>query len=158
MEKRYKFPGWAFPGWVAFALLLPLSSLAQDRVVSGTLRSGDDQAPIAGVNVRLDGSNTGTATDAQGAYRLSVPSGSRRLAFSYVGYLTQDVPVGNQTTVDVTLISETKNLSEIVVVGYGTVRKSDLTGALTQVKAVELVCSFIFSVNNCTRTSPTAKP
>ncbi|MBC7892502.1 MAG: carboxypeptidase-like regulatory domain-containing protein, partial [Sphingobacteriaceae bacterium] len=68
MKKRYKFPIWA-----VFALLMPLGALAQDRVVSGTVRSGDDQVPLVGVNVRLDGSNAGTATDAQGSYRLSVP-------------------------------------------------------------------------------------
>lgn len=100
---------------------------------------GRRQSPLAGVNVRLNASNAGTATDAAGTYRLSVSGGgSATLVFSYVGYVTQEVPVGSQTTVNVTLVSEARGLSEIVVGGYGTVRKSDLTGSLAQVKAKDL--------------------
>ncbi len=133
MKKRYQFPI-----WVVFALLLPLGALAQDRIVSGTVRSGEDQAPLVGVNVRLDGSNAGTVTDAQGSYRLSVPNGPARLVFSYVGYVTQELPVGSQTTLNVTLVAEANSLSEVVVVGYGTKERRDVTSAISSVNGKQI--------------------
>jgi TonB-linked SusC/RagA family outer membrane protein len=85
---------------------------------------------LPGVNVLLKGSTTGTTTDTEGGYSLSVPDGNSVLVFSFIGYLTTEVPVGNRTTVNVQLATDTKALSEVVVVGYGTQQKKDVTGAI----------------------------
>lgn len=111
---------------------------AQTLTVTGRVTSGDDGQALPGVNVSIDGTTTGTTTGADGTYRLSLPGSDRTLVFSFIGYLSQRVPVGNRTTVDVAMATDVKALNEVVVVGYGTVKKSDLTGSLAQVKAKEL--------------------
>lgn len=110
---------------------------AQEIVVSGRV-SGSENDALPGVSVLVEGSTTGTTTDTDGNYSVRVPSGSSVLIFSYIGYVTNRVAVGNQTKIDVVLDVDTKSLEEVVVVGYGTVRKSDLTGSLSQVKAKEI--------------------
>jgi hypothetical protein len=70
--------------------------------------------------VLLKGTTTGTTTNAEGRYTLTVPDGNGTLVFSSIGYVSEEVPVGNRTTVDVTLVSDIKSLNEVVVVGYGT--------------------------------------
>ena len=93
-----------------------------------------DQAgmPVIGANIVVKGSSTGTITDFDGKFSLEVPSGSV-LVVSYIGYLSQEVPVGNKTTINVTLKEDTQALDEVVVVGYGTMKKSDITGAISSV-------------------------
>lgn len=110
---------------------------AQDIVVSGKVTGSDNEA-LPGVNVLVEGSTTGTSTDAEGKYSLRVPSSSNVLIFSYIGYVTQRVTVGNRVNYDVMLEVDTRSLEEVVVVGYGTVKKSDLTGSLSQVKAKDI--------------------
>ena len=86
---------------------------------------------IPGVNVLLKGTTSGTTTNAAGMYSLEVPDGSGSLVFSFIGYLTQEVPVSNRTTINVTLEPDVKSLNEVVVVGYGTQEKKDLTGSVS---------------------------
>lgn len=103
--------------------------------VAGRVTTQDTPEGIAGVNVLLKGTNTGTATDATGSYRISVPDdGEGTLVFSYIGYQTQEVAIGKRTQVNIMLLPTVRSLDEVVVVGYGTVRKSDLTGAVSQIK------------------------
>jgi TonB-linked SusC/RagA family outer membrane protein len=118
---------------------LALTALhAQDRTVRGRVTT-ETAEPLVGVNVALKGTNRGTTTDAQGQYSLAVPAGSATLTFSSVGYATQDVAVGNRTTLDVTMQPSDRSLDEVVVVGYGTQRKIETTGSIASVKADELL-------------------
>lgn len=118
---------------------ISIASIAQSRTVEGTVISGDDQSPMPGVNVVLKGTTTGTATDVQGKYRLEVPDESAVLQFSFIGYTTTEQTVGTRSVIDVTLPLDTETLEEVVVVGYGTINKSDLTGAVSSVKGSDLV-------------------
>ncbi|TXK52602.1 TonB-dependent receptor [Pontibacter qinzhouensis] len=126
-----------------FWLMLPLlvatmaSAIAQGILVKGKV-TDEQGAGLPGVTVILKGTSTGTATDLDGIYSLSLPSGTGTLVFSYVGYLTQEVPVNNRANIQVKLASNSKVLDEVVVVGYGTMKKSDVTGAITTVKTEEL--------------------
>lgn len=120
----------------AILLLFFASSvaIAQAQVVTGTVISEDDGAPIPGVNILEKGTNNGTVTDVEGNYRITVGSGAT-LVFSFVGYQSQEVVVGTQTTIAVTLKSDVTALSEVVVVGYGTQEKKEITGSVIQLAA-----------------------
>jgi TonB-linked SusC/RagA family outer membrane protein len=89
--------------------------------------------PLVGASVVLKGTQTGTQTGADGRYRLTVPDATGTLVFSYVGFVTREVPIGNQPVVNVALVPTDQALSEIVVIGYGTQRKADVTGATSTV-------------------------
>ena len=86
--------------------------------------------PIPGVNVLLKGTTQGTVTDIEGNYRLTVPGTATTLVFSYVGYLTQEVPINNRSSVDVALGADLESLNEVVVIGYGVQEKRDVTTAI----------------------------
>jgi TonB-linked SusC/RagA family outer membrane protein len=88
---------------------------------------------LPGVSVVVKGTTNGTATNADGSYAIALSDGNSTLVFSFIGYLTQEVPVNNQTTLDIKLLSDIKALSEVVVVGYGTQKKSDLTSAISSI-------------------------
>lgn len=98
-----------------------------DISISGKVTNPSGQG-LSGVSVKVKGSNAGTATDASGNYSLTVP-GDAVLVFSSVGYASQEVPVSNRTTVDVSLKEENKELAQVVVIGYGTQKKVDATGS-----------------------------
>ncbi|MGV3599817.1 MAG: SusC/RagA family TonB-linked outer membrane protein [Dyadobacter fermentans] len=104
-----------------------------DRQIKGRVTDGDTPDGIPGVNVVIKGSQTGTVTDASGNYTLDIPDGGATLVFSYVGYISQEIPSGTRSTIDVALKADTKSLNEVVVVGYGTQKKVNLTGAVDQV-------------------------
>ncbi|QNF32969.1 TonB-dependent receptor [Adhaeribacter swui] len=126
-----------------FILVLPLlflslsDLLAQAITVTGKV-ADEKGEPLPGVTILLKGTSNGTTTDASGNFSLSVPNGNGTLIASFVGYLSQEVPIGNKTTINITLASDTKALEEVIVVGYGTQRKSDVTGAVSSVKAETL--------------------
>jgi len=106
---------WIFAGcWLA----LSPAAQAQNRTVTGTVAAADDGQPIAGANVSVKGTNTGTTTDGSGSYRLAVPDGAT-LIFSFVGTLTQEIAVGNQTVIHVRLQVDTRQLEEVVVTALG---------------------------------------
>ena len=104
---------------------------AQNSEVNGSV-SGVDGLSIPGANVLIQGSNTGTTTDFDGNFSISVKSGDV-LIVSYIGFLTQSITISNQTSLTIVLQSDTSELDEVVVVGYGTQRKSNLTGAISKV-------------------------
>ena len=110
---------------------------AFDRTVTGTV-TDEGGGALPGVSILVKGTQRGTTTDQSGSFRLEVPDGAATLVFSFVGYTSREVVVGNQTKIDVTLAPDLKSLDEVVVVGYGTVRKSDLTGAVSTVKAEQI--------------------
>lgn len=109
-----------------------------DRTVSGKVTSVEDNLPVPGVSVVLKGSKSGTNTDADGAFKISIPEDNAVLVFSAVGFVTQEIAVGNKSVVDIVLASDQKILTEVVVVGYGTQKKSQLTGAISSVGAKEI--------------------
>ena len=106
--------------------------------ITGRVTSSEDGGGLPGVNVVVKGTTQGTVTDVDGNYKIDVPDQESVLVFSSVGYVSEDMAVGNKTTINITLSPDIKSLSEIVVVGYGTVKKSDLTGSVSSVKASEL--------------------
>jgi TonB-linked SusC/RagA family outer membrane protein len=119
-------------------MILPICLFAQVRTITGTVTSGDDKAPIPGVNVVVQGTSKGTVTDVDGKYSIELAPAENVLVFSFVGFTSQTVTVDQQTTINVELASDSKVLDEVVVVGYGTVRKSDLTGSVSSVKGEDL--------------------
>lgn len=117
------------------ALLIFVSSLgvfAQGLQVKGVVTSADDGQPIPGVSVVVKGTTTGMITDLDGKYTLSAPVNST-LVFSFVGMKTQEIAVGGRTTINVVLASEQTDIDEVVVVGYGTQKKSLVTGAISKI-------------------------
>lgn len=116
-------------------LMIALSSFAQAQVtVSGLVKSASDQEALPGVSVSVKGTQTGTVTDAQGRYSIKVPQLGATLVFTFIGFTTQELSASTQI-LNVDLKEDNKTLGEVVVVGYGTMRKQDLTGAVTVVGA-----------------------
>ena len=114
-------------------LLLSMQSVAQ---ITGTVR-GDDGTELPGVSVVVKGTTNGTTTDAEGKYKINAGANAT-LTFSFVGYVAQEVAVGNRSVVNVTLATDAAALEEVVVIGYGTQKKSQLTGAISTVKAQDI--------------------
>jgi len=111
----------------------------QNKRISGVITGGTDKEPIIGANIQQKGlTANGTVSDVNGNFTLSVPENST-LIISCIGYVTQEVQVGNQTTLAITLFEDLKTIDEVVVVGYGSLKKRDLTGAISQIKGDDLV-------------------
>ncbi len=108
-----------------------------EGTITGTVTSFEENAPLPGVNVVEKGTTNGTITDIEGQYSIVVPSGAT-LLFSSIGYLSQEVQVGSQTTLNATLQENVQQLDELVVVGYGTQKKSDLTGSIARVSGEDI--------------------
>ncbi|MDJ1503820.1 TonB-dependent receptor [Xanthocytophaga agilis] len=108
------------------------ANVAPALTVTGKVTDDKGEA-LPGVSVALKGTTTGTVTNTEGQYSITVPDGSGTLVFSFIGYTTQEVAIGNRTTVDITLGADVTALSEVVVVGYGTQQKKDLTGSVAVV-------------------------
>lgn len=106
--------------------------------VSGTVVD-ENQFPLPGVNVLLKGTTTGTSTDAEGHYTMSLENGEGTLVFSFIGYVSEEYAINNQLKIDVTLFPDINTLSEVVVVGYGEVKKRDLTGSVASVASEDIV-------------------
>lgn len=117
------------------ALLLAVAHLgyAQTIRVTGKVTADDDGSPVPGATVLLQGTTNGTITDINGDYSLQVDDPNAVLVFSYVGYLTEEIPVNNRSVIDISLMADITELMEVVVVGYGTVQKKDLTGSVAVV-------------------------
>ena len=106
--------------------------------VSGTVSSQADGAVLPGVNVLVKGTTTGTVTDVEGRYTINTPGEEAILVFSSIGYLTQEVAMNGRIRIDVVLTEDVQSLEEVVVVGYGTVKKSDITGSVSSVNSEEI--------------------
>jgi len=119
-------------------LLLFQFAGAQTRTITGRITDSSG-APLSNVSVQVKGTNAGTSTDANGNYSISVPSPNSRLVFSYTGMEAREVSVGGQTTINTQLVGTSAALGEVVVIGYGTTRKSDLTGSVATVKSERLL-------------------
>ncbi len=127
--------------YILFLLLALVTgtALAQNKItVSGTVMSLADDEPLIGATVTLKGTTTGTMTDLDGRYTLAGVPADATLIFSYVGYNPETVPVKGRTTIDVALMENTESLDELVVVGYGVVKRSDLTSSISTVKGDQI--------------------
>lgn len=120
-----------------FLSMLCLVAFAQGHQVSGIVKDAAGE-PMIGANVLVKGTTNGTITDFDGNFSLSDVKTSDILVFSYIGCITQEIKVGNQTKFDVTLKDDSQALEEVVVIGYGTVKRKDLTGSVTSVGADKL--------------------
>src|SRR5690349_6466021 len=105
--------------FIYLLMLLPAMVIAQTRTISGKVTSAEDNMPLPGVNVVVEGTTKGTVTDTDGNYSFQAAPGENTLVFSFVGFLTQTVAIGERQTIDVIMQPDAKLLEEIVVVGYG---------------------------------------
>ncbi|TAE26860.1 MAG: TonB-dependent receptor [Cytophagales bacterium] len=117
-----------------------VSAVVVERTVGGRVTATDSPEGMPGVNVSIKGTNRGTVTDRAGRYSLSIPDpvDNTVLVFSFVGYERQEVPVGNQTTLDVVLKPDDRSLNEVQVVAFGEQRTRDLTGSIASLKAADI--------------------
>ncbi|MBT33799.1 MAG: SusC/RagA family TonB-linked outer membrane protein [Thalassobius sp.] len=106
--------------------------------ITGKVTSEEDGEPLPGVSILIKGSAVGTTSDINGSYNLTATQGDI-LQYSYIGYQTQEITVGAQTTINIALVTDLEQLDEVVVVGYGTTKKSDLTGSVGVVEGDELL-------------------
>jgi TonB-linked SusC/RagA family outer membrane protein len=121
-------------------LFFSLWTFGQAVTVQGTVKD-DAGIPMVGVNVVIKGTTVGTITDVNGKYSISVTSADDVLLFSFIGYQNQSIPVAGKSVIDVTLATDLVSLDDVVVVGYGTVKKSDVTGSVTSVKNKDLMAT-----------------
>ncbi len=122
-------------------LVLPMAPIEEAKPLKAITGKVTDEKGegIPGVSILIKGTNKGATTDIEGMYRLEVANESAILVFSYVGYLTQEIPAGNKSIIDVKLMPDDKTLDEVVVVGYGEQKKSDLTGAVASMQSRDIV-------------------
>ena len=127
---------------LAFSMIicfsLGISQLfAQEKTISGKVVDETGE-PLPGVNVIIKGSSTGTITTLDGTYLVTIDAVDAALVFSYIGYLDEEIPVGAETTIDVTLLPDIQGLDEVVVVGYTTKKRGELTGSVSTVSSEDL--------------------
>jgi TonB-linked SusC/RagA family outer membrane protein len=130
-----------------FFLLVINTTFAQGRQVKGQV-TDDKKAPLPNVSVLVKGTRVGVTTDANGAFSIQVPSNNSILVISYVGFQDQEITVGDKTSITVSLIPGSSQLSDVVVVGYGTAKKATLTGAISSIKGSEITKSPAVNVSN----------
>jgi TonB-linked SusC/RagA family outer membrane protein len=114
-----------------------LQVLAQERTITGKVTSAEEGDPLPGVSVVLKGTGTGTVTDADGNYSISVPADGI-LTFSFIGLKSMEIPVSNRTTIDTQMAGDVKQLSEVIVVAYGVQEKKSITGAVASINSEKI--------------------
>jgi TonB-linked SusC/RagA family outer membrane protein len=119
-------------------VFISVFSFAQQQKVSGAVVDNGTGEPVPGVNVVIKGTATGTSTDVNGRYVLNLTPGDYTLIFSFIGYETQEIKVGNKTTIDVKLSESFQKLDEVVAIGYGVQKKRDITGSITSVNSATI--------------------
>ncbi len=122
------------------------NSVQQQLIVTGKVTSSDG-TPLPGVNIVEKGTTNGTVTNIDGKYTITVLNPDAVLVFSYVGYLTEEITVDNKEVINMLLVEDIQSLEEVVVVGYGTVKKSDITGSLSSVTAEQIMSLPVQNVN-----------
>ena len=118
-----------------FVVITP-KNLAQQVRVTGTVTDASTREPLIGVTIQVKGTMTGGISQTDGTYSVNIPEGATTLIFSFVGYETQEIEINGRSVIDVVLQEEVTALDEVVVIGYGTMKKSDLTGAVSSVQKV----------------------
>ena len=131
-------------------LILPLAEKKEvstpDKQIKGNVTDKNGE-PIIGANITVKGTSRGTITDIDGNFTLEIPANAQ-IQISYIGYLTQDIAVGNKTSLAIQLVEDTQNLEEVVVVGYGTKKKINLTGAVAAIDGKALVQTPVANLSN----------
>ena len=127
-------------GMVAiFLFVIPLSLWAQERVVTGKITDSKDGTPIIGASISPKGTTGGTTTATDGSFSIKISSEVKTLVVSYVGYVSQEININGNGPLSISLVGSQTNLNEVVVVGYGSARKKDLTGAIATVSSKDFV-------------------
>jgi len=134
--KKYNYQFLKIPLFL-LAFFVASGVAAQDRTVEGTVTDAEDGAPLPGVNILLKGTSTGTITDFDGNFKIAVSGENPILVFSYIGYQTQEVEVGSQSNLSIGLQVDAQSLSEVVVVGYGTQDKKEITSSVVSLDEKE---------------------
>ena len=127
-------------------LLFSISTVFAQVAITGVV-TDETKEPMPGVSVIVKGTKTGTVTDANGRYRISMPKGSSVLTFSFLGYAVKEVTVGNKKQINVEMKEDAKMLDEVVAIGYGSVKKSDLTGAVSKADMGDLTKAAVASID-----------
>lgn len=126
------------PLWLFVTILASANFVfAQSQTVSGTVVSQENNSPIPGVNILIKGTTNGTVNDANGFYTISAPPDAT-LVFSSIGYTSQEIAIAGRSEINVSLVEDTKYLSEVVVIGYGSQRKRDITSAVSNVNMEDI--------------------
>lgn len=123
---------------IVVGMLLLVPAYAQERSISGKVTSAEDGAPAPGVSIVVKGTTIGTTSDTDGNFAINVPPGNNTLVFSFIGFKTTEVDITNRTRVDVMMEIDITELTEVVVVGYGTQIKHDVTGNIAQVSGEKI--------------------
>jgi TonB-linked SusC/RagA family outer membrane protein len=123
------------------------SAFQQSMTVKGKVTAADDSQPIPGVNILIKGTVSGTQTDADGNFSLEAPDDRAVLVFSAIGYVTQEIQVSGRSVIDVALASDVRALEEVVVVGYGTQDRKDVTGSVSSIKPQQLTSLPVVTVS-----------
>lgn len=121
-----------------FAIFGMFSSFGQEITVTGVITSGDDNMPLSGANVLVKGKQIGATANFEGEYMVKVPTAQDILVFSYQGYKSKEIVVGTQTKINVVLQEDAAQLDEVVLIGYGSSKRKDLTGSIASIKSEDL--------------------
>ncbi|MEP1086413.1 TonB-dependent receptor [Algoriphagus sp.] len=122
----------------AFAMLSLVTVLAQSKTITGRVTSAEEPEGIPGASVVVKGTAQGVITDLDGSYSIQVPGDATTLIFSFVGYLTKEMPIGSASIINVTMDVDVKTLNEVVVVGYGTQERREITGSVASIDATAI--------------------
>ncbi len=129
-----------------------LVEVLQQGQVTGKITDASTGEAMPGVNIQVKGTTFGTITDAEGKYSLSVTDRNATMVFSFIGYVTQEISLNGRTTLDVNLVSEMKGLDEVIVIGYGTQKKVNVIGSITQINSKrDDRCSYCQSIQYACR-------
>ncbi|HJZ38758.1 MAG TPA: TonB-dependent receptor [Bacteroidales bacterium] len=129
-------------------VLLPNTTVLQQQKVTGVVTDASSGESLAGVNIMIEGTNQGVITDMNGNYSIEVPGPASALLFSYIGYVSERIEVGNQSAINVNLALDIQSLEEVVVVGYGTTKKATATGSVATTKGDDIKRSPATNISN----------
>lgn len=129
---------------MTIAIMVAFDASSQGFVIRGKVTNPDGES-IPGANVTIQGTTLGTVTDSDGGYSIQAQDGNQTLVFSFIGYVSQQVAVNGRSVIDIVLESDIKSLQEVVIIGYGSVNKTDLTGSVGQVNVGEMAIAPVSS-------------
>ncbi len=145
MEKSKLKGVWKISALLFFSCFLALSSFAQNKSLTGTI-IGEDGVPIPGVTVVVKGTTNGTITDMDGKFSFSIPMDAKVLSITYIGMKPQELEIGSQTNFKITMLADVIGVDEVVVIGYGTRKKEELTGSISTISEEQMKISTAPSV------------
>lgn len=122
----------------AVFVIAGIDARAQNTTITGTVTSAEDQSPLPGVTIQVKNTSKGTTTNVDGQYSITVSENASTLVFSFVGFKTQEVAINGQSSIDVIMETDVQQLSDVVVVGYGSTTKKDITGNVSSVSGEDL--------------------